>query len=129
MEKAGVGGKQAAGTSSIAGAMWDPFWLMREMFGWGRRADRPSFDVQETEDSYVCKVNVKLTLPDQADAAHMKAELEDGELTLVVPKVAALLPEPASPSPPAKKRRTKSDRQGSAGRTSGPGARTRARRG
>ena len=29
------------------------------------------------------------TLPEQADAAHVKAELKNGELTVVVPKVAA----------------------------------------
>ena len=129
MEKAGVGTEQAGRTSSIAGAMWDPFWLMREVFGWGRSADKPLFDVKETADGYVCKVNVKLTLPDQADAAHMKAQLQNGELTLVVPKAATLLPAPAteslSPPPPSNKRRTKSERQGSAGRT--PGRRTRAR--
>jgi hypothetical protein len=133
MEKAGVRKEQGAGTSSIAGAMWDPFWFMREMFGWGRSADRPSFEVRETDEGYVCKVNVKLALPAQADAAHVKAELDDGELTLVVPKAAALLPQPApapdSPSPQAKKRRTKTDGQGSPGRTPRRGTRTRARRG
>lgn len=133
MEKAGVRKEQAAGTSSVPGAMWDPFWLMREMFGWGRSADRPSFEVLETDDGYVCKVNVKLALPAQADAAHMKAELDDGQLTLVVPKAAALLPEPAaasaSPPPPSKEPRPKRDRKGSAGRAARRGARTRARRG
>jgi len=132
MEKAGGQKQQTAGTSSIVRAMWDPFWFMREMFGWGRSADAPSFDVQETDDAYVCKVNVKLTLPDQADPAHVKAELHDGELTLVVPKAAAVKPEPQreSVSPPAKTpRRTKSDRRGSAGRKPRRGARTRARRG
>ena len=107
------------------------------MFGWGRSAERPSFEVRETDEGYVCKVNVKLALPAQADAAHMKAELDDGELTLLVPKTAALLPQPApapapapdSPPPQAKKRRTKTDGQGSAGRTPRRGTRTRARRG
>jgi HSP20 family molecular chaperone IbpA len=80
---------------------------MHEMFGWGRSVDEPvfdarkvdqpalpakdtagapSFDVKETDDTYVCTVNAKLTLPDEADAAHVKAELKDGELRLVVPK-------------------------------------------
>ena len=31
---------------------------------------------------------------ERADAAHVKAELKDGELTLVVPKAAATEPEP-----------------------------------
>jgi hypothetical protein len=98
MEKAGVRKDRGAGASSIAAAMWDPFWLMRQMFGWGRSAETPSFEVKETNEGYVCKVNVKLALPDQADAAHVKAELEDGQLTLLVPKAAASTPEPA-PAP------------------------------
>jgi hypothetical protein len=86
MENAGVQKEQTAGTSSIAGPVWDPFWFMRAMLGWGRPADAASFDVEETDDSYVCTVNAKLTLPDEADAAHVKAELKNGELRLLVPK-------------------------------------------
>ena len=67
--------------------MWDPFWFVHEMFGWRRLGDAPSFDVKETDDAYVYKV--KLTVPDRADVARMKAELDNGELTLVVPKAAA----------------------------------------
>jgi hypothetical protein len=132
MEKAGVRKDRGAGASSIAAAMWDPFWLMRQMFGWGRSAETPSFEVKETNEGYVCKVNVKLALPDQADAAHVKAELEDGQLTLVVPKAAAPTPEPAPQPvpPPSTKRPTKGNaRGGSAGRTPRRGARARARRG
>jgi hypothetical protein len=80
--------------------MWDPFWFMRAMLSWGRPADAPSFDVKETDDTYVCRVNAKLMLPQQADAAHVKAELKDGELTLVVPKAAATEREP-DPEPEA----------------------------
>ena len=134
MEKAGVQKDRSAGASSIAAAMWDPFWLMRQMFGWGRSAETPSFEVKETNEGYVCKVNVKLALPDQADAAHVKAELENGQLTLLVPKAAASTPEPApapQPAPPpSTKRPTKGNaRGGSAGPTSRRGARARARRG
>jgi hypothetical protein len=127
MENAGGEKKQAAGTSSVAWAMWDPFWLMRGMLGWGRAAGAPLFDVTETDDTYVCKVNVKLTLPDQADAAHVKAELDDGQLTLVVPKTTAATPQPqrepqtkperkSVSSPPKARRRTGNDRRGSARR-------------
>ena len=94
MENAGVQKQQTAGTSSSARPMWDPFWFMRAMFSWGRPADAPSFDVKETDDTYVCRVNARLMLPEQADATHVKAELKDGELTLVVPKAAATEPEP-----------------------------------
>ena len=120
MENARVDKNRTVGTSSVAWGMWDPFWFMRDLFGWGRAAAGPSFDVRETDDTYVCKVNVKLRLPEQADAAHLKAELDDGELTLVVPKLAAVTPEP--------KRRPEQERK-SAGRRRRRGARTRARRG
>ena len=30
--------KQTGETPSVAHAVWDPFWFMREMFGWGRSA-------------------------------------------------------------------------------------------
>jgi len=136
MENVGGGKKRHEGTSSVAWAMWDPFWFMREMFGWGRSGDAPSFEVKETDDTYVYRVNVKLALPEQADAAHVKAELDDGELTLVVPKAAAVAPEREpeqerkSVSPPPKTRRTTgNDPQVSAGRTRRRAARTAARRG
>lgn len=114
MENSWAEKKQAPATPMFARAMWDPFWFMREMFGLGHSTGAPSFDVNETDDTYVCKVNVKLTLPGQADVAHLKAELDDGELTLVVPKVAAAVPapelqvepEPEAASPPAKAPRT-----------------------
>jgi hypothetical protein len=127
MENAGVQKEQTAGTSSIARPMWDPFWFMRAMFGWGRLGNAPSFDVKETDDSYVCTVNVKLTLPDQADAARVKAELKDGELTLLVPKAAAVTPEPEqeSMSPPKARRPRGNGRRGSAKRTPRRQARTR----
>ena len=100
MENAGAQKKQTGGSSSSGRALWDPFGFM-QMFGWGRSSsgDAPLFNVEETDDTYVCKVNVKLTLPGQADVAHAKAELENGELTLVVPKVVAAMPEPAAPTP------------------------------
>jgi len=131
MENAGDDKKRTAGTSSVASAMWDPFWFMRDMFGWGRSAGAPSFDIKETDESYVCKVNVKLALPPQADAAHVKAELDDGVLTLVVPKAAAAMPkqERSVTSSSKTRRTTGNDRRGSAGRTRGRGARTAARRG
>src|SRR4051812_44346400 len=135
MENAGVQKQQTPGTSSIAGPMWDPFWFMRAMFAWGRPADAPSFDVEETDDSYVYKVNVKLTLPEKADAAHVKAELKDGELTLLVPKAAAGTPEPEpepepeSISPPAETHRPSGNgRRGSAKHGSRRAAGPRARR-
>lgn len=89
MENAGVQKKQAGESPSVARALWDPFGFMQDMFGWGRSGGGTLFEVKETDDTYVCKVKVNLTLPDQADVAHAKAELENGELTLVVPKAAA----------------------------------------
>lgn len=73
-------------------AVWDPFWFMREMFRWGSASAAASFDVAEKEDSYVYKA--KLTLPDRVDAEHVKAALANGELTLVLPKAAAVKPAP-----------------------------------
>jgi HSP20 family molecular chaperone IbpA len=138
MDNAGGDKNRTAGTSSSAWTMWDPLWLMRQMFGWGRSADAPAVDVKETDDTYVCKVNVKLALPDQVDAAHVKAQLEDGKLTLVVPKAAAAVPErerqpdqqrqASSPSPKAR-RTTGNDRRRSAGHARRRKARTPARRG
>jgi hypothetical protein len=89
MENAAVQKKQSEGSPSVVRALWDPFGFMQEMFGWGRSGEGPLFEVKETDDNFVCKVKVNLTLPDQADVAHAKAELENGELTLVVPKAAA----------------------------------------
>jgi len=89
MENAGVQKKQTGESPSVVRALWDPFGFMQQMFGWGRSGDQPLFEVKETDDTFVCKVRVNLTLPDQADVAHAKAELENGELTLVVPKAAA----------------------------------------
>jgi HSP20 family molecular chaperone IbpA len=109
--------------------MWDPFWFMRAMLSWGRPTDAPSFDVKETDDTYVCRVNAKLMLPQQADAAHVKAELKDGELTLVVPKAAAPEPEQeqeqdsVSASPKARRPRG-NGRRGSAKRRPRRRART-----
>ena len=99
MENAGVQKKQSGGSPSVARALWDPFGFMQEMFGWGRSGDAPLFEVKETDDTFVCKVKVNLTLPDQADVAHAKAELENGELTLVVPKAAAMLESRANDLP------------------------------
>jgi hypothetical protein len=153
--------KQAGETASAFKAMWDPLWFMREVFGWGRSSHAPSFDVRETnvpsfdvkeaDDTYVCKVKVKLTLPEHADVAHAKAELDNGELTLVVPKAAAAKPELVAPkaaaakpelvvpkaaaakpepvSPPRRTRRATGNRSGSAGRKPRRGRRTPARRG
>ena len=73
-------------------AVWDPFWFMREMFRWGSATAAASFAVAEKADSYVYKA--KLTLPDRVDAEHVKAALDNGELTLVVPKAAAITPAP-----------------------------------
>ena len=125
MENAGVQKKQTAESPSVTRALWDPFGFMQEMFGWGRSGGEPLFEVKETDDTYVCKVKVNLTLPDQADVAHAKAELENGELTLVVPKAAAAAPEPQSP--PRRTGRAKGNGKGSA--SAGRGARTPARRG
>ena len=91
MENAGVQKKQSGGSPSVVRALWDPFGFMQEMFGWGGSGDGPLFEVKETDDTFICKVKVNLTLPDQADVAHAKAELENGELTLVVPKAAAAM--------------------------------------
>ena len=73
-------------------AVWDPFWFMREMFRWASASAAASFGVAAKEDSYVYKA--KLTLPDRVDAEHVKAALDNGELTLVVPKAAAITPAP-----------------------------------
>ena len=147
MENVAVKKKQAGGTPSVAHGLWDPFWFMNEMLGWGRSVDEPvvaasvdepvaaaketdgvpSFDVTETDGAYVCKVKVKLTLPDQADVARVKAGLDNGELTLVVPKAAAATPEPTSPPPT--KRRTQGKGRKSAARKPRRGARSRSRRG
>ena len=128
-------------------AVWDPFWFMREMFRWASASAAASFGVAEKEDSYVYKA--KLTLPDRVDAEHVKAALDNGELTLVVPKAAATTPAPeaqltlpaqvdgeptpvvpeaaVTPAPvhaPAKKRRTTGSGRRSAARKPRPGART-----
>jgi hypothetical protein len=105
--------------------VWDPFWFVRAVMGWGRASGAPSFDIQEKDDTYVCKV--KLTLPDHADVARAKAKLDNGELTLVVPKTAAATPEPVTP--PRGRRRATGKGGGSAGRTRRGGAPARARRG
>lgn len=97
MDNAGVEKKQTREIPSVVRAMWDPFGFMQEMFGWGRAGDRRLVEVKETDDSYVCKMNVQLALPGRADVAHAKAELDKGELTLVVPKAAAAGPEASSP--------------------------------
>jgi hypothetical protein len=115
MENAGVQKKQIGGTASVVSAMWDPFWFMHQVLGWGRSTDAPTFDVEETDDTYVCKAKVKLALPDRADVAHAKAELDNGELTLVVPKAAAAKPEPVSR--PRRSGRATGKGGGSAGRT------------
>ena len=146
MDNAVAQKKQAGGTPSVANALWDPFGFMHEMFGWGRSVDEPAFDakpadkpalpaqqtvgaplfdVTETDGAYVCKF--KLTLPDQADVRHAKAELDNGELKLVVPKATAAKPEPASPPP--KKRRTQEKGRKSATRKPRRGARRRSHRG
>jgi HSP20 family molecular chaperone IbpA len=106
MENAAAQRNRSAESPSVVQALWDPFGFMQAMFGWGRSSDvRPLFEVKETGDTYVCKVKVPLTLPDQADLAHARAELDNGELTLVVPKAAVAAPEPASP--PRKRRQVK----------------------
>ena len=146
MDNAVAQKKQAGGTPSVANALWNPFGFMHEMFGWGRSVDEPAFaakqadqpalpaketvaapslNVTETDGAYICKF--KLTLPDQADVRHAKAELDNGELTLVVPKAAAATPEPASRPP--RKRRTQEKGRKSAARKPRRGARSRSRRG
>lgn len=134
MDDAGAQRKQAGETSSIVRSLWDPFGLMQGMFGWGRPADGPLFEVEETDDTFVCKVKIQLTLPDQADLRQVKAELDNGELTLVVPKSAAAQAEsdqPAPGSPPPRTRRAKATGKGngSARRTPRRGGRPGARRG
>ena len=142
MENAEVQKKPAGQSPSVVSALWDPFGFMQAMFSWGRPPDGPLFEVEETDSTYVCKVKVPLTLPDQADVAHAQAKLDSGELTLVVPKAAVATPEPTPPpqstavqpepeSPPRTTRRAKGRGKGngSARRTPGRGARTRARRG
>jgi hypothetical protein len=142
MENAGVQKNQAAASPSVVRALWDPFGFM-QMFGFGRIGEGPLFQVEEKDDTYVCKVKVNLTLPDQADVAHAKAELHDGELTLVVPKGVGAMPEAVSPpqttatgtepeSSPRRARRAKGSGNGksaSAGRAPRRGARSPARRG
>jgi len=88
-------------------AFWDPFWFMRELFRWGSPSAATAFDVAETKDAYVYKA--KLTLPAQVDTGHLKAELDNGQLTLVVPKAA-----PAPALPRARTRRTTKSGHGSA---------------
>lgn len=137
MENAGVQKNRAGTSPSVVRALWDPFGFM-QMFGFGRTGEGPLFQVEETDDTYVCKVKVNLTLPDQADVARAKAELHNGELTLVVPK--AVMPEAASPaqtsaaapeSPPRRAGRAKGSGKGSGAAARAPrrGSGTRARRG
>jgi len=124
MENDGVERKQTGPTPSVARGLWDPFGFMQAMFGWGRSAQEPLFEVKETDRTYVCKLKGQLTLPAQADLAHAKAELDKGELTLVVPKAAA------TPEPRATERPKASGKgRGSARRAPGRGARTTSRRG
>jgi hypothetical protein len=125
MEPEAVEKKQSGGSPGVAQTLWDPFWFMREMLGWGRSVEAPSFDIKETDGAYVCKL--KLTLPDQADVTRMKAKLDNGELTVVVQKAAAAKPEP-EPAPP-RTRQAKGNGRGSAARTPRRGARSRSRRG
>ncbi len=140
MQNAGVENKSTGETPSVFRALWDPFGFMQEMFGRGR-GEGPLFSVEETDDSFVCKVKVQLTLPAQADVAHAKAELDNGELTLVVPKVSAAMPEAApapqtaaaapEPEPPPPRRRGQEKKTGGGApkRASRGGARPRARHG
>ena len=126
MDSAGVQKKETGETASRFSTVWDPFWFMRAVMGWGRSSGAPSFDVEETDDTFVCRVKVNLPLPDRADIARAKAKLDNGELTLVVPKAIAAAPEPESP-PKRPGRAT-----GKGGRPAGRKprrARTRARRG
>jgi len=126
MENAGVRNKQTGETPSVARALWDPFGFMQAMFGWGRPARDPLFEVKETDATYVCKLKVQLTLPDRADVAHAKAQLEGGELTLVVPKGAAPVAEPSARNP--RRAKVSGNGGGSARRTTRRSARNRARR-
>ena len=115
--------KQTETAPTVAHAVWDPFWFVREMFRWGRSGDGPSFDVKETDGAYIYKV--KLTVPDQADVARMKAEFANGELTLVVPKVEVATPEPLPLSSEAF--RTTKNSHGSAPHTHRHGTRSPSR--
>jgi len=110
MDNAAAQNKPTVGTPSVVRTMWDPFGFMQAMFGWDRPRARHLFEVKETGDKYVCKLKVQLSLPDQADLAHARATLDNGELTLVVPKAAEATPEPASP--PRAKRRAKQNGNG-----------------
>lgn len=157
MENAGFQRKSAGTTASAYNAMWNPFWFMHQVLGWGRsshapslhvkEADAPAFDVKEADGTYVCKV--KLTLPERADVTHARAELDNGELTLVVPKASAAqpglavprvtpaklelvpkaeAPKPEPPSPPRRTRRATGKGGGPSGRKPRRGRRTRVRR-
>jgi len=114
---------------------WDPFGEMKPLWsGESAAAYAPAFEVKETKDSFVFRVDLPgvkeqdvqvtttgnrltitgkregekeekedtyytyersygsftrvFTLPEQADLAHVKAELKGGELTVVIPKTA-----------------------------------------
>ena len=134
MEPITVQKKQTSGTPDITHAVWDPFWFMRAMFGWVRPIDVPSsdakvtddappVDVKETDGAYVC--TFKLALPDQADGGRVTAKLDQGELTVVVPKAAAVAPDSA----PRPKTRQTGKGRGSVARAPRRGARSRSRRG
>ncbi len=146
MEHVEVQKKQTGGTPSVVHALWDPFWFIREMFGLVLSIDAPAVDakettgvpsLKETDSAYVCKF--KLTLPDQADVARVKAELDNGELTIIVPKAAegaaaaaapaAAAPVEPAPPPPRTRQTKKRNGRGSAARTPRRGARSRSRRG
>ena len=129
---------------TLARREWDPFRVMRDMLRWDPFREMapalsaevpgysPAFEVKETKESFVFKVDVPgikeqdievnvagnrltisgkreaekedkgdtfytyersygsftrtFTLPDQTDGEHVKAELKNGELTVVVPK-------------------------------------------
>ncbi len=140
MEPVAVQKKQSGGTPGVVLALWDPFWFIRAMLVWGRSVEAPlsetkdtdgapSVDVKqtvkETDGAYVC--TFKLALPAQADVGRVKAKLDNGELTIVVPKAAVATPEPASPPPET--RQTKGRGRGAATRAPRRGARSRSRRG
>jgi hypothetical protein len=107
-------------------AVWDPFWFMREMFRWGSSSQAPAFNLEETKDAYVYKA--KLALPDRAVAAGVKAEVDNGEVTLVVPKAADAKPQQPA-APPSQTHRTTGSGRGSAARRPRRGARNPSRRG